>query len=345
MRNSQFKFRNAGYSILELMISIAIGLIMTTAAGGLYVANKQTYRMQDDVSRLEETSKAAFDTLSYHIRQAGFVDVSDDPNRVKLLLNPANYDLLRKRDTTNTKDMIALFFDGSAPYTGIKAIMGCDGPFSSITSVAPPWACSGLTGASSFIVSYQARPTEMDGRTVRVTTKSYLDTLGVYDNATGIGGDCGAQDVAGENADPQGPLAINLFYVDADTQRLMCVGSGDPTNPRTIADGVEDMLVLYGISPAALTASAPMDAYAARYVDAEGVVDAGTVTGSDFWSKVLSIRICLQIAAPSDNITNSAQTYTDCRGDEQTPSDRKIRQIYWATFSLRNNVLTTPDAL
>jgi type IV pilus assembly protein PilW len=334
MQNDPLKFRDAGYSIVELMVAMSIGLVITGAIGSLYVGSRQTFVMQNDASQLQDTSRAAFDILGYHLRQAGFVDVADDSNRLKILLNAGSHDWLQKRDPTNKKDMIATFFDSSAPYVGIQAIKGCDGLPASLSNLKPPWAC-GSTGASSVIVSYQALPTDIDGKTVR-PANTYLDTLGAYNATTGVGGDCGAKDVAGGSANPKGPLAINLFYVDAASSRLKCVGSGDPASPRVIAEGVEDMALLYGITPTLLTASDPMDAYAGRYVSASNVTD---------WSKVLSVRVCLQIASPSKNMASSVASYTNCWGASQPQSDGKIRQMHRATFSLRNNVLTSPDAL
>lgn len=325
MRNPS-RFLNRGYSIVELMISMTIGLLIIAAIGVLYVANKQTFLTQDDASRLQETSQAVFDILGYHIRQAGFVDISDDSDRVKMMLDPANSPKLKNYDT------ISLFFGAAAPYVGVRALQGCDGLFSSLTSVAPPWSC-GPSGASSLIIAYQARPTEADGITVRTTT-TYLDTLGSYDPTTGIGGDCGAKDVSGGSANPAGPLAINMFYVDSATRRLMCVGSGNPSNPRPIAEGVEDMVILYGISPASAGA-APLDSFAGRYVKAADVSD---------WSKVLAIRACVQIAAPTQTRV-PVPSYTDCNGVTQLQSDGKLRRMFRATFSLRNNILSTPDSL
>lgn len=334
------RFPNAGHTLVELMVSIVIGLLIILAVSELYLTNKQTFRMTDDASRLEESGKAALDILGYHIRQAGFVDVSDDPNRARLLLNPNNYDWLRKRDATNTNDMISTFFS-AAPYAGVRGIMGCDHKFDSMTSVAPPWSCdlSATVGANVLIIAYQARPTVVGGTAVRTATQSYLDTLGAYSTTTGIGGDCGAQDTAGATANPQGALAINLFYIDtsdASHPRLMCLGSGNPADPRTIADDVEDLRLLYGITPAVISGSAPGDAYAGRYVAASQVSD---------WSTVLSVRVCLQVAAPSSHVTPSQQKFTDCYGATQESTDGKIRQVRWASFALKNNILTSPDVL
>lgn len=334
MKTIEATYKERGVSIVELMVAMAIGLVLMLAIASLYVANKRTFRTQDDQSRLQESSRAALDVLGYHIRLAGFVDISDDPTRVNKLVN-MNKQWLQKTDASHTQDMLAIFFDSKANYIGIKALMGCDGPFNSVTSVALPWGCSGAAGPNSITVAYQAQPTVVGDTAVVRPANTYQDTLGAYNAATGQGGDCGAQDVNGAAAVPKGPLAINRFYIDTATNRLMCVGNGDPTKPRPIAEGVEDMQIRYGIIPATL-GTGPMDSFVGRYVKATAVTD---------WSRVLAVHVCLQIASPSPKIAGGTSYYTDCNNAAKTNADGKIRQTFNATFTMRNNVLTAPDAL
>jgi type IV pilus assembly protein PilW len=329
--------RERGVSIVELMVAMTIGLILTTAIGTIFVANTKTFRTQDDQARLQETSRAALDVLGYHIRQAGFVDIADDSGRIQQLtpgFNPSIMAWLQKTDASHSEDMLAKFFGKTAPYVGIKALKGCDGAFAS-TAVTLPWACAIGAAPDSITVTYQAQPTVLGGTTVR-TANTYQDTLGAYNSATGQGGDCGAQDVNASGAAPKGPLAINRFYIDTTNNRLMCVGNGDPTKARPIAEGVEFMRITYGVIPATI-GTAPMDSFVARYVKAADVPD---------WSRVLAVRVCLLIASPTANIATNVTTYTDCDGPpSKAQTDGKIRRAFNATYSLRNNMLTIPDAL
>ena len=119
----------------------------------------------------------------------------------------------------------------------------------------------------------------------------------------------------------------------------MCLGNGDPSNPKPIAEGVEAMLILYGItipiSGASPSGSWQRDSFVGRYVTADNVTD---------WSDVLSIRVCLQFVS-SKKIALSVTSYTNCAGASVTTTDSRLRQISRATFALRNNVFTSPDAL
>lgn len=328
--------RERGVGIVELMVAMTIGLVVIVALGGIFLTNTRTSRLQDDQSRLQETSLAALDVLAYHIRLAGFVDISDDPSRIMTLVNPtpANISWLQKTDPNHSQDMLGTFFGQSGPYAGIKALAGCDGLFNTPISIVRNWSCNTTSGPNSITVAYQVQPTAIGSTTVRTATTS-LDTLAPYDPASGQGGDCGAQDVNGAAANPQGPLAINRFYVDTASNRLMCVGNGDPSKARPIAEGVEDMRIRYGMMPATLGA-AQMDSFAGRYVNAADVPD---------WSQVLSVRVCLLVASPTANVANDITSYADCDGVAHTQSDGRIRKTSIATITLRNNVLTNPDAL
>lgn len=338
MTRSGVSDREMGFSVVELMVAITIGLFLVAAVAGLYVSNLFAFRAQDDDSRLEETVRAALDVIGYHVRLAGFVDVATDPSSVQDVTSPSNVSWFKKQDGS-TDDMLSKFFGGAAQYhtlgDKIHAVAGCEGLFDSTSFTTYPWACSATAGSSSITLSYQVQPSTHDAPgTVRAVV-NYLDSLGAYSASTGAGGDCGGNDVNAATASPQGPLAINRFYVDATNKRLMCLGNGDPASPKAIAEGVEDMRILYGIIPATVVLTKPMDASVGRYVTAPSVTD---------WSNVLSVRVCLQFVS-SANVARSAATYIDCSGVAHTATDGRRRRIARATFALRNNVLTVPDAL
>lgn len=338
MAKSRMNRRQKGFSVLEMMVAMAMGLFLTAAVGSLYVSNILAFRLQDDDSRLQETVKGALDVIGYHIRLAGYVDVVTDPLTVQNITLPSNKSFYKKQDGS-TDDMLSKYFGGAAQYkTGVNvihAIKGCEGLFSSTSFTTYPWACT-TSGSSSITLAYQAQASSFATPSTVRTAVGYLDSLGSYNASTGAGGDCGGNDVNGSSASPAGPLAINRFYVDATSKRLMCLGNGAPSSPKPIAEGVEEMRISYGIIPATVVTTSPMDAFVGRYVTGPNVSD---------WSNVLSVRVCLQFVSATQNIASSVTSYKDCSGTSQTSTDGKIRQIANATFSLRNNVLTVPDGL
>ncbi len=67
LRHAQMR----GLSLIELMISIVLGLILVAAAGGIFMSNQQTYRATESLGRVQENSMVAFELMSREIREAG----------------------------------------------------------------------------------------------------------------------------------------------------------------------------------------------------------------------------------------------------------------------------------
>lgn len=61
----------AGFSLVELMISMVLGLIVIAAAGGIFLSNKRVYGSTEAVNRIQENQRAAFEMLSRDLREAG----------------------------------------------------------------------------------------------------------------------------------------------------------------------------------------------------------------------------------------------------------------------------------
>src|SRR5690606_8387829 len=63
--------RQAGVSLIELMISLVLGLLVVGAAIGVFASNKAAYRSTQGLARLQESGQIAFELISRDIRAAG----------------------------------------------------------------------------------------------------------------------------------------------------------------------------------------------------------------------------------------------------------------------------------
>ena len=61
----------AGFSLVELMIAITLGLVVLLAVGSIYIGSRQTYRVQEDNARIQEAGRYALEVIGRSIRQAG----------------------------------------------------------------------------------------------------------------------------------------------------------------------------------------------------------------------------------------------------------------------------------
>ena len=60
-----------GLTLVEIMISLTLGLVILLAVGSVYIGSRQTYRVQEDNARLQEAGKYALEVLGRAVRQAG----------------------------------------------------------------------------------------------------------------------------------------------------------------------------------------------------------------------------------------------------------------------------------
>lgn len=60
-----------GFTLVELMISMVLGLVVIGGALGVILANRQSYRTNEGLSQVQESARTAFELLARDVRQAG----------------------------------------------------------------------------------------------------------------------------------------------------------------------------------------------------------------------------------------------------------------------------------
>ncbi|QYR52535.1 prepilin-type N-terminal cleavage/methylation domain-containing protein [Lysobacter soyae] len=60
-----------GFTLVELMISLVLGLLVIAAAGGIFLSNKRVYGSTEAINRIQENQRAAFELMSRDLREAG----------------------------------------------------------------------------------------------------------------------------------------------------------------------------------------------------------------------------------------------------------------------------------
>jgi type IV pilus assembly protein PilW len=76
---SHRRTNQSGLTLVELLIAMTLGLVILLAIGSIYLGSRQTFRMQDENARLQETGRYALEVLGRSIRQAGFWDMPISP--------------------------------------------------------------------------------------------------------------------------------------------------------------------------------------------------------------------------------------------------------------------------
>ncbi len=86
--------RQSGISLVEIMISLVTGLFLLAGVIQIYLSNKQTYRVVEASSRIQENARFAMEILGQHIRMTGFRDsVTGDPMSIFPQLTFGGYNL------------------------------------------------------------------------------------------------------------------------------------------------------------------------------------------------------------------------------------------------------------
>lgn len=200
--------RQRGFTLIELMVSIAIGIIILLFIISMFVNSKASYDINDDNSRLQEDGRNALGVIGRNIIQAGYG---------KLL-------------TATTTDFAKL--DGS-PAQGMK---GCNGGFSNPkdTNLDPVCNASGKPGLQ---VRYRVDDT------YNANSGVGADCNG--ENAAKYNADGSANVTATDPGIVTNRFYLATKAGELTTS-LYCNGSGAFTNPQPILSNVEDMLITYG---------------------------------------------------------------------------------------------------
>ena len=226
-----------GVTLIELLISITIGMIIMVAVIGAYIGASGAGRAAEAVGRMNEDGQAALTILSQQLRMSGVNPSQPDRNSVSLGVSARGSTVPLHNSVTNA-----------------YAIRGCDLKFSDVTSAASTAALTcghgaASTGPDSITIAYEAdryntvptsaSPTDCmgSGLTALTPAPTYLKSDGVT------------------NVSPSIYEAENRFYIGTSTYvtnpTLYCKGNAT-ANAQPLVENIEDLQFTYGtVNPAA----------------------------------------------------------------------------------------------
>ena len=325
-RLSQGPRRSKGFSLIELLISMTIGLVIVGAALAAYLGASGAGKVAEAQSRMNEDGQAALNILTQQLRMAG-----NNPNQVdRVGLSRQNPVYGTTTFTTSPGTFTTSFF----------SIRGCDDRFSNITATtatnldALTCAAGTSTLPDSIAVNYEADryntiptsaglPTDCLGNAISIVTATFPIT-------TPTSATSGTYTVAD-----------NRFFVGTSTAivspTLYCKGNGGAASAQPLVENIEDMQFTYGTVSTATTSTT---ATVAGYLRADQVASLATTPADDAtrWGKVLSIRICVLVRSEAFSAPDAASArYDDCQGNRNVAApDLRLRRAYSTTVVLRN---------
>ncbi|MFA5983502.1 MAG: PilW family protein [Methylococcaceae bacterium] len=340
------RLKQQGVTLIEIMIALLIGAFVLGGVLQIFTTTRQTYRMQDNLSRLQENARLAIEFLSFDTRMSGFLGC---PNLASItptiLAQPQNPNTLTSLPTL--------------PLTLGVLVSGTD-------NVAANWntnACSAANActANTDVITLQygggcganlVGNLASDNANIQISDNNtcglqQYDVLLISDCttadifiATNVSNGTGTQTIAHANNQNTQPKLSKAYPSDAEVFVLRTFSyfirtgsSGRPalwrldnakpvstTNPIEVVEGVENMQVTYG-------ADTDTDGVANYYV-AAGTAGLNLTT-------VSSVRISLLMATLEDRLSVNPVSYF-YNGATSTPGDNRIRRVFTSTIELRN---------
>lgn len=338
-------YSQVGVSMVEIMVALALSLVLMAGVGQIYLGSKQTYRLQDGQSRLQENARYALDTLSKDIRKAGsmgcpsmgyFMPVEQNnlfkptilanvtadhpllsPNAVVAggVLGPAISGANREPEDQTTS------FSNPNPALSnsldVDVVKGTDA-----ITVMFAEACGGITTANVATVDDAVNPANLQANT------TCDQALGVY-----LISDCSKAHIFRmENGATNSNSSLGTYAPGSEVMRFRAYTyyirlnpAGEPAlyrfdnsanNSEELVEGIEDMQIVYGVDTSG-------DGIADVYLKASDINADVIPRNQPDWAGVVGVRIDLRIRSvgySANNLTSKPNQVRVFNGANLTDS-------------------------
>lgn len=330
--------KSGGFSLVELMIAITIGLILLGGIGYVYLGSRQTFRTQDDFSRIQENVRYALETVGVDVRMAGYAGCVNlaainpaVPISVGVIAN--NPPEVGIGDALRGYDGAAWAAPGSEPAdwvagTGVLHIIRASEAGATLTgNLTPTNANVQITGNPYNFVA---------GEALLVSNCATADLF----RATTVSGG-GTVTIAHSNAMNTANFTVNQYQNGAEIFRVVSTTYFIATNPagnpalyrrpeggaaEELVENVENIVMRFGIDT-------DNDFVVDNYVAPGGVAN---------WRQVLTARVSMVFRSNSTNIATQVQPCVvenaACPSAYTNTADRRLRQVATTTIGLRNRL-------
>ena len=347
MRNFSKKYQ--GFSLIELMIAMLLGILLLLSITSMFVTNKRVYKEQESMSRLQENARFALETMIWDIRMAGYSGCSHDITDVVNHVNGGD--------------------DNTSIFSFANAVEGSESAGNWQPSGSTDQVGSMVAGTDAISVTYLnplgisiSSPMPQVSAELKVKSVGTLqigDIIALSDcdsadimeltqiQITGSPSEGHLQHNAGApppNTPGNATQALQKKY-DTDAQvvsfvsRRYYIGTGayggpslfrreaNSTTSQELIEGVEQMQILYGVD-----------------TDGDKIADTYlTATNVPSWSNVVSVRLSLLFRTVEQNfqIDPDTKTYALLGGGAGGATvgpvnDYNRRRVFTMTIQIRN---------
>jgi type IV pilus assembly protein PilW len=303
-KNFNNKHRQSGFSIIELLVAVTLGLFLMTALVEVLLSGNRSFTSANHLSRLQENGRIATSMIATDLKRAGYMGGNSEIGNILGSEGPAPPAIsCATTDTTWGRMVTERVFGLDDTNTGYACIPNSSYLRGDVLTVrfSSPWV---VTGALSDDLIY-LRTSMFEGKIFKGSDKATINN-NVSDTPQSVH-----------------ELLSYAYYVGnsgrscsgAAVPALLRVRMGPAGQPLTdeLLPGVEHFQVQYNVE--------------GQYLDANEVTDFNDVTTARIW---LLIR-----AECAETGFTDGRTYT--LGDQvYTPGDSFRRQLYSSVIMLRN---------
>ncbi|MFC1626297.1 PilW family protein [Pseudomonadota bacterium] len=325
---------NRGFTLIELMISMVIGVVLLTAVYGVFISSSDSYRRLQGLASIQERGRIAINILQDTIRLADYTGCRASVVVRNGLKSPFNYEYsfgqgIEGFDSTGTAWSPTIETSIPSPLAAGGDVITVRGP------VGNPVQLTAGMGSDADVLSVPSGSPFVINNIMMITNCSGAADVFQKTDAGGVAVTTVAHS-GGENSSTSlgsvydaGALVTRVetvsFFIRVNTDGMRSLwwkeGAADA---QEIIEGVDGMQILYGVTT-------NTDTSANRYLTAAEVDAAGQ------WAEVVSVRIGLLIATTGSVLrTLDTDTY-NLLGTVYGPfNDYRVRRLFLTNIVLRN---------
>ncbi len=356
---------NAGFTLVELMVAMTIGLIILAAVATIFTTSRSTYVLEEGLARVQESGRFGTEFITTDVRMAGYLGcVNPNTTTVQNILNnPTSYGTnyapgqyiyghtytgsggLPTALTDWTPALPAAFFSSGdvEPYTDVLVVRRADSSGFTVTLPLMTTTASALqigTGNELSVGDIVLVSDCTSADIFQITGPTDPSISGTLNHNSGAGtpGNASPANLSkkyGTDAELM-KIITRAYYIG---KRIGAAATDPPSlfrkelttsaavSTQELVEGVEKMKVVYGVDT-----DLTSDNTANIYEPANSVEIAG------LWSKVVGVRLGLLVRTTSNvDPTDDTKPYTLVGQSVNAPfNDKFRRQVYTSTVKLRN---------
>lgn len=310
LRSAPSRIRQKGVTLIELMISMVIGLVVIGALIALYAGSIGSNKVSAAQAEMNEDAQFALRIVTSQLRQAGYNPVN--PGQTRTFVLPSTHAVFGCgygfTNPTTATSTTALTCSAASTTASAAISIAYEGDlYNTIPSGNSPTNCVGaaLTAHTDVATGASFYPVE---------NRFYVKNGSLY--CAGVSGPAAAH-VVSEQALVENVERIEFSY-----------GSTTVTTPGFTATGsITGYLTATQLGPATGTAVSPVHAT---------FVAAGN-DATQIWGTVSSVRVCVIMRSATPVFEENVTSY-GCNAAVYTSGDKYLRRAYVATVALRNKV-------